>query len=49
MIRKELQTLLEGNGYETSAIEDFADVVAQVRRIQPHLILLADESEDFNY
>lgn len=30
MIRKELQTLLEGNGYETSAIEDFADVMAQV-------------------
>ena len=40
VIRKELQTLLEGNGYETSAIEDFADVMAQVRRIQPHLILL---------
>lgn len=41
MIRKELQTLLEGNGYETSAVEDFADVMAQVRQIQPHLILLA--------
>ena len=40
VIRKELQTLLEGNGYETSAIEDFADVMAQVRKIEPHLILL---------
>ena len=41
VIRKELKTLLEGNGYETSAVEDFADVMAQVRQIQPHLILLA--------
>ena len=40
VIRKELQTLLEGNGYETSAIYDFTDVMAQVRQIQPHLILL---------
>lgn len=40
VIRKELQTLLEGNGYETSAIYDFTDVIAQVRQIQPHLILL---------
>ena len=40
IIRNELQTLLNGNGYETSAILDFADVLEQVKEEQPHLILL---------
>ena len=40
MIRKELQTVLEGNKYHTSVIEDFSDVTEQVRKINPHLILL---------
>ena len=40
VIRKELQTVLEGNKYHTSAIEDFSDVTEQVRKINPHLILL---------
>lgn len=40
VIRKELQTVLEGNKYHTSVIEDFSDVTEQVRKINPHLILL---------
>ena len=40
VIRKELQTVLEGNKYPTSVIEDFSDVTEQVRKINPHLILL---------
>ena len=40
VIRKELQTILEGNKYHTSVIEDFSDVTEQVRKINPHLILL---------
>ena len=31
VIRKELQTVLEGNKYHTSVIEDFSDVTEQVR------------------
>lgn len=38
VIRKELQTILEGNKYHTSVIEDFSDVTEQVRKINPHLI-----------
>ena len=40
VIRKELQTILEGNKYQTSVIENFSDVTEQVRKINPHLILL---------
>ena len=40
VIRKELQTVLDGNKYHTSVIEDFSDVTEQVRKINPHLILL---------
>ena len=40
VIRKELQTILEGNKFHTSVIEDFSDVTEQVRKINPHLILL---------
>lgn len=36
VIRKELQTVLEGNKYHTSVIEDFSDVTEQVRKINPH-------------
>ncbi len=31
VIRKELQTVLDGNKYHTSVIEDFSDVTEQVR------------------
>lgn len=31
VIRKELQTVLEGNKYHTSVIEDFSDVTEQVQ------------------
>lgn len=40
VIRKELQTILEGNKYYTSVIEEFSHVTEQVRKINPHLILL---------
>lgn len=40
VIRKELHTLLEGNGYHALVIEDFTDVAEQVKKLQPHLILL---------
>lgn len=38
VIRKELQTILEGNKFHTSVIEDFSDVTEQVRKINPHLL-----------
>lgn len=40
VIRRELQTLLDGNGYQVFVIEDFCNVTEQVRKLQPHLILL---------
>ncbi|MDE7244082.1 MAG: response regulator transcription factor [Oscillospiraceae bacterium] len=40
VIRSELITLLEGNGYEASAAIDFTAVVQTVKVFQPHLILL---------
>lgn len=40
VIRRELQTLLDGNGYHVFVIEDFCNVTEQVRKLQPHLILL---------
>lgn len=40
LIRNELKTLLQSHGYETSAPEDFSDVIGQIRAEQPHLILL---------
>lgn len=40
VIRGELQTLLEGNGYLTVGIQDFSAVIEQIKREAPHLILL---------
>ena len=40
VIRRELQTLLDGNGYHVFVIEDFCNVTEQVRKLHPHLILL---------
>lgn len=40
VIRSQLQTLLRGAGYETAAPADLCDVAGQVRRLQPHLVLL---------
>lgn len=40
MIRTELQTLLKGNGYDTTAIEDFHSVLETAAAVRPHLILL---------
>ena len=40
LIRNELKTLLQSNGYETVAPEKFADVIDRIKAEQPHLILL---------
>ena len=40
LIRNELRTLLNGNGYEVSAPENFSEIVELVKAEQPHLILL---------
>ena len=40
LIRNELKTLQQSNGYETAAPEDFSDVIDRIRAEQPHLILL---------
>ncbi len=40
VIRRELQTLLEGNGYETEAPAEFACGAESVRKANPHLVLL---------
>lgn len=40
IIRAELKTLLEGNGYGISAPADFSDVLGEVKAFGPHLILL---------
>ena len=40
VIRTELATLLDGNGYETSAVTDFSATTQTVKSVQPHLILL---------
>ena len=40
LIRNELDTLLQSNGYETAAPEDFDNVIDQIKAEQPHLILL---------
>lgn len=40
VIRGELQTLLEGNGYLTVGIQDFSAVIEQIKQEAPHLILL---------
>lgn len=40
LIRNELNTLLQSNGYKTAAPEEFSDVIGQIKAEQPHLILL---------
>ena len=40
LIRNELKTLLQSNGYKTVAPEDFSDVIDQIKAEQPHLIIL---------
>ena len=40
LIRNELNTLLQSNGYETVAPEELSDVIGQIKAEQPHLILL---------
>ena len=40
VIRTQLQTLLQGAGYNTASPADLFDVAGQVQRIQPHLVLL---------
>lgn len=39
-VREELEILLENAGYEVETITDFENVVEQVLKINPHLILL---------
>ena len=38
LIRNELKTLLQSNGYETVAPENFSDVIDRIKAEQPHLI-----------
>ena len=40
LIRNELTILLQSNGYETAAPDEFSDVTGQMKAEQPHLILL---------
>ena len=40
LIRNELKTLLQSNGNEAAAPEDFSDVIDRIKAEQPHLILL---------
>ena len=39
-IRLELQVLLKNAGYEVYAVEKFEDVIEQIKKVQPHLILM---------
>ena len=40
LIRNELTILLQSNGYETAAPDEFSDVTGQIKAEQPHLIVL---------
>ena len=40
LIRNELKALLQSNGYEIAALENFTNVVDWIKDEQPHLILL---------
>ena len=40
LIRNELTILLQSNGYETAAPDEFSDVTGQIKAEHPHLILL---------
>ena len=39
LIRNELKTLLESNGYETAAPDNFSEITAWIKAVQLHLIL----------
>ena len=39
-IRMELQVLLQNAGYEVKVVEDFQDVIGQIKAVNPHLILM---------
>lgn len=39
-IRLELQVLLNNAGYEVHAVETFEDVIEQVKKVQPHMIVM---------
>ena len=40
LIRNELDTVLQSNGYETAAPEDFDKVMDQIKAEQQHVIVL---------
>ena len=40
IIQEELQTLLNGNGYEAVAVRNFSTTIEEVKSAKPHLILL---------
>ncbi len=40
IIQEELQTLLNGNGYEAVAVRNFSTTIEEVKLAKPHLILL---------
>ena len=40
VIQEELSVLLEGNGYEVVLTRDFINVIGEVKKYNPHLILL---------
>ena len=48
LIRNELTILLQSNGYETAAPDEFSDVTGQIKAEQPHLILLDIKLPDGN-
>ena len=39
-IRLELQVLFQNAGYEVQVVEDFEEVVEQIKKAQPHLVLM---------
>ncbi len=39
-IQKQLKTLLSGNGYEVSTVNNFSKVIEELRAFAPHLVLL---------
>lgn len=40
IIQEELQTLMNGNGYEAVAVRNFSTTIEEVKSAKPHLILL---------
>lgn len=39
-IRLELQVLLKNAGYEVYAVETFEDVIEQIKKVQPHMVVM---------